>query len=115
MIRQILRVYDTSTWQIVTSNTKWVYSETVQSGAPGWENWKEWVFNGNTDKYATSLTFTATAGKTYAIETFVECQTKVDGMGLALSSGIYNFWGPSQSYPNIDGYIKVEEISWYYA
>ncbi len=36
-------------------------------------------------------------------------------MGLALSSGIYNFWGPSQSYPNIDGYIKVEEISWYYA
>lgn len=113
-IRQIIRVYDTSTWKIVTSNTYWVYSETVESGAPYWENWKERVFNGNTDKYGTSVTFTATAGKTYAIETFVECQTKVDGMGLAMSSGIYNFWGPSQKYPNIDGYIKVEEISWYY-
>lgn len=114
-MRQIIRVYDVSNWQLVTSNTYWVYSQTVNSGIPGWENWAERVFNGATDKFNIAVTFTATAGKTYAIETFVEVQTKVDGMGWAMSSGIYNFWGTSQKYPNIQGYIKVEEISWYYA
>jgi len=114
-VRQTLRVYDTSNWQLVTSNTYWVFSQTVQSGAPYWVNWIERVFNGTNDRYSTQVAWTATAGKTYAIETFVEAQTKVDGMGIALASGVYNFLGPSGDYPNIVGYVKVQEISWYYA
>jgi hypothetical protein len=108
-VRQIVRVYDTSDWHIVTSNTYWVYSATVQLG------WTERVFNGNNDKFGTSVIFTATAGKTYAFEVFVEAQCKTEGWGFAQANSMYNFWGPTQGYPNIVGYVKVLEISWYYA
>lgn len=70
-LRQTIRVYDTSDSHLVVSNTYWVYSQTVKSSTPGWENWAERVFNGAQDKFTTAVDFTATAGKSYAIETFV--------------------------------------------
>ena len=113
-VRQIIRVYDTSDWHLVTSNTYWVYSQTVNSGIPFIPSTAERVFDGTRDKFGISVDFTATSGRTYAIEVFVEAQCACDGAGLAQSNSMCTFWGPTQGYPNIIGYVKVQEISWNY-
>jgi hypothetical protein len=108
-VRQIIRVYDTSDWSLVTSNTYWIFDRSITNGKA------ERVWNGSTDKYGQSVTFTATIGKQYAFEVFVEAQCKTEGWGFAQANSMYNFYEPTQGYPNIIGYVKVQEISWYYA
>jgi hypothetical protein len=114
-VHQILRIYDTATWSLVTKTEVWVYSQTVNSGVPWIPATATRIFNGNTDVYSMSADFPATSGKRYAIEVFVEAQCATDGAGLATSQSAYNFWGPSQGHPELKGFAYVKWINWNYA
>lgn len=114
-IYETIRVYDTSNWQIVASNTVTVYDDGVQSGWPWQRIEKSKRFYPDRDMWEVSVSFPATAGRQYAIEVFVECQCAANGAGLAQSQSAYNFLGPTQQDPSIQGFVYVKWIEWYYA
>jgi len=98
-ILQKIKVYDTSNWQLVQENEKWVYDEGVS-----WAGSKSKDFNMET--YYVSVDFPCVAGHTYAIEVWIECQCAAQAALGGVAQSSYTFAG--------EYYIRVNYINWYY-
>lgn len=97
-ILQKIRVYDTSNWQLVGENTNWVYDQGVS-----WAGSKSKNFD---ETYYVAVDFPCAAGRTYAIEVWVESQCAAQAALGGVAQSSYTFAG--------DYYIKVNYINWYY-